>query len=159
MYANFVIRRLVRSGYTASRAKELLESKAYPAKQALEAEIKERPIIYNRAPSLWRYNIVAAYPKLVKGKTIKVNPLVENGMNLDYDGDALQLHLPATDKGVADSRKMTLSNLLFSDKKRNDLLVFPQHEAIIGIFQATSAKPTGKKVEFKTKKDAGAGTG
>jgi len=75
-------------------------------------------------------------------------------MNLDYDGDALQLHLPATDKGVADAKKMTLSNLLFSDKKKNDLLVFPQHEAIIGIFQATAAKTTGKKRTFKSKKEA-----
>lgn len=154
MYSSFIVRRLVRSGYTAARAKELLDNKALPAQQALEAEIKERPVLYNRAPSLWRYSVVAAYPKLIKGKTLKVNPLVESGMNLDYDGDALQLHLPATDKGVRDAQKMTLSNLLFSDKARNDLLVFPQHEAIIGIYQATMAKPTGKKKKFKSKADA-----
>ncbi len=154
MYSNFVIRRLVMSGYPAARAKEMHEERHHAAKLALEAELRQRPVIYNRAPSLWRFSVVAAYPKIVKGKTIRVNPLVENGMNLDYDGDALQLHLPATDKGVSDAKKITLSNLLFSDKQKNDLLVFPQHEAIIGIFQATSAKPTGKKFTYKTKKDA-----
>lgn len=88
MYEKFLIKRLVQLGYPAIQAAQMVKEKKPAAKDALLREIKERPLMVNRAPTLHRYNIVGAYPKPVPGKTIRVNPFIEDLQNLDYDGDS-----------------------------------------------------------------------
>jgi DNA-directed RNA polymerase beta subunit len=87
MFGKFVIARLVRRGFQAVKAKEMVEAKHPAARDALLAEVNERPVMLNRAPTLHRYNVVGAYAVPTAGKTISVNPFIEPGMNLDYDGD------------------------------------------------------------------------
>ena len=89
----------------------------------------------------------------VPGKSLRVNPFMEKGQNLDYDGDTMQIHVPISAKAVAEARNLTLSKLLFSDKNRDDLMVFPQHEAIMGAYIAT-AEPQGRTRKFKDKAEA-----
>jgi len=120
----------------------------------LDVELRNRPIFVNRAPSLHKHNMVAAYPVAVSGKSLRINPFMEKGQNLDYDGDTMQLHVPVSAKAVNEARELTLSKLLFSDKSRDDLMIFPQHEAIIGSYLATAKGPKGAARKFKTKADA-----
>lgn len=87
MYDKLIIARMVRQGHTALEAKEAVLKKTPAAKAVLMQEIGERPVMINRAPTLHRWSIVAAYPVPVQGKTIRVNPFIEKGLNLDYDGD------------------------------------------------------------------------
>jgi len=150
-----VVARLIRTGYPALQARELVNAKAPAARDALLAETRERPAIINRAPTLHRGSIVAAYAKPVPGKTIRVSSFTEKGMNLDYDGDTLQVHFPIGAEAVADAKQMTLSNMLLSDQQRNRLMVFPQHEAIIAFtLAAKHTTPTGPVRKFKTREDA-----
>jgi hypothetical protein len=152
MYKHFIIRRLVQKGFPALQAKQMVEQKHMAAKEALQREMKERPVLLNRAPTLHRYNIVGANPVAVPGKTLRVNPFIEAGMNADYDGDTMMLHVPVSQKAVQETKDITLSNLLFGDKSKSDLLVFPQHEAIMGIHHATSVDDKNKvPKKFKTK--------
>jgi len=152
-YGKFIMKGLVGLGYRPLDAREMIESRHPAAKQVLNKELASRPIIVNRAPTLHRHNMVAAYPVAVQGKSLRVNPFMEKGQNLDYDGDAMQLHVPVTDKAVHEARRLTMSNLLFGDKHADDLMVFPQHEAILGTFLAT--RPSNHAVKtFKTKEDA-----
>ena len=154
MYEPFVIKRLVNAGYRPLDARKAWADKTPAARRALEAETQKRPVLFNRAPTLHRYNVVAAYPQLIKGKTLRINPFAEGGMNADYDGDAVQLHVPVSDAAVRDAENMTLSNLVFGDKSRDSLMLFPAHEAIIGNYMATSA-PKGQEVKkFKTVAEA-----
>lgn len=155
MFNKLILARLVRTGYPALTAKELVEKRAPAAKNALMEEIKIRPVLLNRAPTLHRWSIISAYAKPTQGKTIRLNPFAEKGMNADYDGDTLQIHAPVTDQGIEDAKKMTLSNLLLADHTKNKILVFPQHEAIIGATMAanTQEKATPDHV-FETKEDA-----
>ena len=155
-YEPFIVGRLVRRGYPATQAKEMWENRNNVAREELLKEASGRPILWNRAPTLQRHNIIAAYPKPIPGKTIRVPATwPEEGMNLDYDGDAIQVHVPATPEAVEEARGLTLSNLLFGDKSRGDLLVKPAQEAIIGIYKATSAKSSGKAVKkYKNKEEA-----
>jgi DNA-directed RNA polymerase subunit beta len=149
VFAPFIIKKLVAQGYSALRAKELLDQRAPVAKSNLLVIAKERPVIVNRAPSLHRFSVVSAYPRLIPGKTFRVNPFMEAGTNLDYDGDALQLHVPVTPQAVEETKGMVLSNNLMGDKTRNNLLVFPQHESIVGLYGAT--KPNKSKThEYKS---------
>jgi hypothetical protein len=64
----------------------------------------------------------------------------------------MMLHVPVSQKAVQETKDITLSNLLFGDKSKSDLLVFPQHEAIMGIHHATSVDDKNKvPKKFKTK--------
>jgi DNA-directed RNA polymerase beta subunit len=156
MYAPFVVKNLVKRGHGAIRAKELTDNKSSIAREELMVESKRRPVILNRAPSLHRFNMIAFNPKPVAGKTIQVNPFMEDGMNLDYDGDALQVHVPVTEGAVNDSKKMLLSNNVLGDRNRNTILAYPKQEAMAGLFKATQSKATsGSSVKkFKTTRDA-----
>lgn len=155
-YEPFIVGRLVRGGYRAVQAKEMWEKRHPRAREELIKETRARPVLWNRAPSLHRHNIVAAYPKPIPGKTIRVPATwPEAGMNLDYDGDALQIHVPASKEAVEDAKRITLSNQIFSDKSRGDLLVKPAHEAIIGLYKATTMAASDKAPQtFKTRQHA-----
>ena len=155
MLDKLVVARLVRQGYGALTARELVDKKAPVAREAMLAESRERPVLINRAPTLHRWSIVAAYPKPVSGKTIRVNPFIEKGMNLDYDGDTLQVHAPIQHGAVEDAKKMTLSQMLLSDQQRNKLMAFPQHEAIIGFTLASKAGAgEGAAKHFRNREEA-----
>ena len=154
-FDKLVVARLVRQGYGALAAREMVDKKAPVAREALLAESKSRPVIINRAPTLHRWSIIAAYPKLVTGKTLRVSPFIEKGMNLDFDGDTLQVHAPVQLGAIEDAKKMTLSHLLMSDQQHNKILAFPQHEAIIGVTLATNTPPGGGPVhKFNTVEEA-----
>ena len=154
MYGKFVIGRLVRRGYTATDAQKMVDDRVPTARDELINESHERPVMVNRAPSLHRFNIVGAYPKIVEGKTLKLNPFAEKGMNADYDGDALQIHAPVTQGGIDDVKKMTLSHLIFADKRPGVLNIAPDMEAVLGLHRATQAA-TGKKLKhFESQEEA-----
>jgi DNA-directed RNA polymerase beta' subunit len=99
--------------------------------------------------------MIAAFPKPTSGKTITVSPFMEDGMNLDYDGDALQIHLPATEEAVKDTKKMLLSNNIFGDRTREQILAYPKHEAIAGLARYSENKQeSNKSFKFKTVREA-----
>jgi len=155
MYAPFIMKSLVKRGYNAISAKEMVDKRTSQAREELMIESKNRPVFLNRAPTLHRFNMIAAFPKPTSGKTITVSPFMEDGMNLDYDGDALQIHLPATEDAVKDTKKMLLSNNVFGDRTREQLLAYPKHEAIAGIARvAEDKRESGKKFKFNTVREA-----
>lgn len=154
MFDKLILARLIRKGYPALVAKEILEKRGPLAREALLEETKTRPVLLNRAPTLHRWSFVSAYAKPVQGKTIRMSPFLEKGMNADYDGDTLQIHAPVTQQGVEDAKQMTLSNLLLADHTRNKIMAFPQHEAIIGTTLATNTESNKNEVKtFKTKEE------
>jgi len=154
MYGKFVIGRLVRRGYTATDAQKMVDDRVPTARDELINESHERPVMVNRAPSLHRFNIVGAYPKIVEGKTLKLNPFAEKGMNADYDGDALQIHAPVTPGGIEDVKKMTLSHLIFADKRPGVLNIAPDMEAVLGLHRATQVATNKKLKHFESQEEA-----
>jgi DNA-directed RNA polymerase beta' subunit len=154
MFEPFIMRKLTQMGYSPLDAKDHIERKTELANKLLTDELKQRPVLINRAPTLWKQNIMAAYPKRVPGKVLKVQPLIEEGMNLDYDGDALTLHVPVDPKAVQEAKKMTIRTNFFSDKVKDDLLVKPSQEPVLGIWAATQKPNAKKQRSFKNKSEA-----
>lgn len=148
MYAKFIVGRLVRRGYAATDAQKMVDEKSSIARDELINEAKERPVMVNRAPSLHRFNIIGAYPRLTSGKTITLNPFAEKGTNSDYDGDTMQIHAPVTQKGIEDVKNMTLSRLLFTDRRPGALNVAPEMESILGLSRATRESSEKKMRRF-----------
>ena len=99
MYDKFLVKGLVQNGFAALEASQMVKDRAPAARDMLLRETKTRPVIINRAPTLHRYSMLGAYPKMVPGKTIRVNPFVEEGMNADYDGDSADSYLGFTING------------------------------------------------------------
>lgn len=155
MYSPFVVKGLVQKGFQATEARKMVENRHPAAKNVLDNELKTRPVLINRAPSLYRYNVLAAYPKLVPGKTIRVHESLAPIQAGDFDGDAVSITAPVTPAAIEEARNMTLPNMLLSDQSKFTLTkAAPQQEAVMGVFQATAAKPTGKVQTFNTKADA-----
>ena len=154
MFKPMLIRNMVQRGYKAMDALKHVEDKTPLSRSLLEEELKKRPVLYNRAPTLHKTNITAGYGKLVPGKTVRITPFWEIASNADFDGDTVQLHVPVTHGAVQDSKKMLLSHNTLGDLNMNQLLAKPQHEAIIGIHHALSKKPSGRQFTFKNMAEA-----
>jgi len=157
MYKPFIIRQLTQLGYGAMQARTEVDNKSDIAKKILEDELKKRPVIINRAPTLWKHGLMAAKPQLRSGKNLQINTLWESGYNSDFDGDAMQVHLPVSDEAIADANNMLPSKLIFSDKKKGDLLMAPKIEPIMGLYKVTQnlGRPlTGTVHKFPNESEA-----
>ena len=152
MYKPFIIKELTRRGYGAIEAQNAVKDRIPAAKEILDDELTKRPVLVNRAPTLWRFSVNAAMPKLRSGKTMGINSLWEGALNADYDGDAMTVHVPITDKAITDAKNILPSNLVFSDRKRGDLIYAPTQEPIVGLYKATAGinkNKAGKVHKFK----------
>ena len=93
MFEPFVLRKLRQRGYRMLDALRYTTDRTPEARKLLEESMAERPILVNRAPTLWRYGIMGFFPKL-RGKpgernTIFTNPNINKPYGLDFDGDSI----------------------------------------------------------------------
>ena len=154
MYAPYVQRRLVRSGIKPGDALLNLRDRTELAHKALEREASERPVIYSRAPSWHKFNVIAGRPKLIDGDTIMVNPLITAGMNADFDGDAINLHVPAMEESVREAmEKLLPSKMLWSIKNQDSVVPLPAQEMILGLYTANK-RPAKNKHKFASEAEA-----
>ncbi len=157
MYEPHIARRMARKGFNPIQIKEMVEKKDDKVIHAMHEIGKEVPVIYNRAPSLWRHNILGGMPKFVKGNTIGLNPLTERSLNSDYDGDTVALHVPVTSAAITDVKnKMMPSKNLFTDQHsyaNPDNLLLPDQDATLGIYKASLGSGSKKVIKVKSIKD------
>ncbi|KAF5295821.1 hypothetical protein FQA39_LY12994 [Lamprigera yunnana] len=102
--------------------------------------IKERPVLLNRAPTLHRLGIQAFEPKLVKGKAIRLHPLVTTAFNADFDGDQMAVHVPITKEAIAEARALMLGSNAILGPKDGKAIVTPAQDIILGNYYVTSAE-------------------
>ena len=93
MFEPFVLRKLRQRGYRMLDALRYTTDRTPEARKLLEEAMAERPILVNRAPTLWKYGIMGFFPKL-RGKpgernTIFTNPNIAKPFGLDHDGDSI----------------------------------------------------------------------
>jgi len=140
IYKPFIVQRMGMLGYPPLKARELIEKRDPSALSALEAVVRERPVVLNRAPSLHKFSLLSFKPMLTKGKAIEINPLVVKGFNADFDGDAMQVHVPVSE----DARREATTNLLPSNNlfspRDNSLIHSPSMEMVLGVYLMTTPK-------------------
>lgn len=151
IYRPFLMRELVRRGYGAVKADEMIETKNNVAKDILEnIVIKNRPVLMNRAPSLWKNSIMSFFPKLRKDKAIGTAPPIEPPFGLDHDGDTIQIHVPVSEEARKEAvQKMMPSQNLFSLKDFS-VHYLPQQEDIFGLYTATKTSAGNTPIKFKS---------
>jgi hypothetical protein len=150
IYSPFVIRRLVRQGIPATKAKEYLELKHPLALSALHDEMADRPGIVTRDPQLSKYNFQGMYLKMnpdPKDFSIRLNPLVFKGYGGDSDGDQLNVQVPASEEAKEEIKEKLLpeKNLIYH--RTFAPIYTPSNEAATGLFAASfeDKKNTPKK--------------
>lgn len=111
LFKPFVLREILARGLAPNvkSAKYLLEQEGPEIWEILEELIKDRPVLLNRAPTLWRLGIQAFYPKLIEGNAIRLHLCVCPGYNADFDGDQMAVHLPLSEKAVEEAKNLMLS--------------------------------------------------
>lgn len=103
----------------------------------MEQVIKDRPILLNRAPTLHRLGIQAFEPRLVKGKAIRLHPLVTNAFNADFDGDQMAIHVPITKEAVGEARALMSGANAILGPKDGKAIVTPTQDMILGNYYVT----------------------
>lgn len=148
MYSPYVQRRLVQSGMSMADALKHVKERSPYAKHMLNLEMKTRPVRYSRAPSWHKFNVIAGHPTIVEGSNIRINPFVTSGMNADFDGDQINLHVPSSPAAVREAyEKLLPSKMLFSIKDQEKTQPLPKHEHILGLF-AANQRPAQKVHQF-----------
>ena len=144
MYKPYVMRGLVRHGYPPAEAIRMISERKPAARDLLEKEMERRPTIMDRAPTWHKFNLMAFTPHMVEGNTIRVSPLIVSGFNADFDGDTVNIHVPASEKAVeqANERMKPSANLTSLTDLRSPRHL-PSKEQIFGLYALT--KPMSSK--------------
>lgn len=144
IFKPFIAQKLVAQGIAPLEADSIIEKRLPVARDAMLRVTAERPVILNRAPTLHKHGIIGLNARLVPGKSIHLNQLVTVGLNADFDGDTVGIHVPVTNEAVEEAHQMMPSvNPLSTSEK---ILVTPRHEAQVGLYRLTAA---GKQTEHE----------
>jgi len=153
-YEKFVTRRLVRQGMSLRAAREQIVNKTKLAREILIEEMDNRPVYISRAPVLHKFGIMAMKPRITKGSTLQVSPLIVKGFNADFDGDAMNYHVPSTEEARKEAIERLLpSRNLFSLSDFKSVMHAPANEYIGGLFHATKTASKRPKKIFRTLAD------
>ena len=155
IYQPLIVRRLVRQGMGRVHAVQAAKQRRPEARTALLKEMQSRPVMIDRAPVLWRYGVMAFKPKLVADSSMHVSPMVVSGFNADFDGDAMQFHVPSTDAAAQEllDKLLPSRNLLSTGTFKVHQL--PGKEYVGGLYAATSQPDLHHPpIVFNTAEDA-----
>ena len=140
LYEPFVRKNLSRA-YDSRKASKMYRERHPTAKEYLKKEMKKRPVMTNRAPSWWQYNVMAFEPELVETdpenpnseKMLKVpNLVVNNYFGGDFDGDTMSVHVPAEDEAVNEAWEMTPSKHLKAPGSYK-MMIVPNMSMLLGM--------------------------
>lgn len=147
VYRKSVVRRLRRNGMSIRDALHHISERTPLARDTLVEEMDKRPVFINRAPVLHKFGIMAFRPRLIKGDVLQVSPLIVGGFNADFDGDAMQFHVPGTDEAVKEAYERLLpSRSLLSPSDFKSPVHKPGQQYLAGLYHATKlANPDDKK--------------
>jgi DNA-directed RNA polymerase beta subunit len=154
VYSKFLVRRMKRRGLPIREALQQVKDRSSLARNMLLEEMEERPVYINRAPVLHRFGIMAFKPKLISGSVMQVSPLIVKGFNADFDGDAMQFHVPTSDAAIKEAyeRMMPSSNLLSPGDFKTPMHM-PGQEYHGGLYHASTAKRDGRVRHFRSEED------
>jgi len=140
LFKPFVIKKLQEKGFSENVkvAEKMILANDPKVWDVLEEAIKDRPVLLNRAPTLHRLGIQAFEVKLVKGKAIRLHPLVTTAFNADFDGDQMAVHLPISDEAVAEARALMLGSKAILGLKDGRPIVTPTQDMILGNYYITT---------------------
>ena len=145
LFQPFVIRELINQGLANNMkiAKNLIQQDELIIKPVLEKILKNHPIFLNRAPTLHRLGIQAFEPILVKGRAIKLHPLVCSAFNADFDGDQMAVHIPLSKEAQAECYMLMLAPYNFLSPANGEPIIMPSQDMVLGCYYLTATNIKG----------------
>lgn len=154
-YNRAVVRSLRRKGLPMTQAIKMVEDRTPEARKELLEEMQRTPVYIARPPVLHRFGVMAFWPRLTKDDVMKISPLVTKGFGADFDGDAMQFHVPVTERARKEAIELMLpSRNLISPSDFKSPMFAPSQEYLAGLFRATEQPAKkGPVRRFATWKD------
>lgn len=118
-------------------AKDAIDNNDPMVYHALNEVIKNRFVLLNRAPTLYKLGIQAFKIVIVEGDAIGLHPLVCTAYNADFDGDCVHLHLPLTIKANLEARELMLSSKNILSPVSGKVIISPTKDMALGFYQLT----------------------
>jgi len=139
LFQPFIIRELINKGLASNIkiAKNLIQQSESIINPVLEKVLTNHPIFLNRAPTLHRLGIQAFEPILVKGRAIKLHPLVCSAFNADFDGDQMAVHIPLSLESQAECYMLMLAPYNFLSPANGEPIVMPSQDMVLGCYYLT----------------------
>jgi len=139
LFQPFIIRELINQGLANNMkiARNLMQQDELVLKPVLEKVLKNHPIFLNRAPTLHRLGIQAFEPILVKGRAIKLHPLVCSAFNADFDGDQMAVHIPLSKEAQSECYMLLLAPYNFLSPANGEPIIVPSQDMVLGCYYLT----------------------
>ncbi|VEU71068.1 DNA-directed RNA polymerase subunit beta' [Mycoplasmopsis glycophila] len=147
LFEPWIIKELIKgeeSITSVKSAKKLIENLNPIIWPYVEKAIDGRPVLLNRAPTLHRLSIQAFQPVLIRGKAIKLHPLVTTAFNADFDGDQMAVHVPISDQAVREAKELMLASKNILGPKDGEPIINPSQDMILGLYYLTIEKAGAK---------------
>ena len=145
LFQPFVIRQLINQGLANNMkiAKNLIQDNKLVVEPVLSQILMNHPIFLNRAPTLHRLGIQAFQPILVKGRAIKLHPLVCSAFNADFDGDQMAVHIPLSLEAQSECYMLMLAPYNFLSPANGQPVIIPSQDMVLGCYYLTATNIPG----------------
>mmetsp|Transcript_23276 Transcript_23276/g.55160 ORF Transcript_23276/g.55160 Transcript_23276/m.55160 type:complete len:682 (-) Transcript_23276:1537-3582(-) len=139
LFQPFIIRELIDQDLANNMkiARNLIHNNAQITQPVLKKILKTHPIFLNRAPTLHRLGVQAFEPILVKGRAIKLHPLVCSAFNADFDGDQMAVHIPLSIEAQAECYMLMLAPYNFLSPANGEPVITPSQDMVLGCYYLT----------------------
>jgi DNA-directed RNA polymerase subunit beta' len=139
LFQPFIIRELIDQGLANNMkiARNLIQTNAQITQPVLRNILRAHPIFLNRAPTLHRLGVQAFEPILVKGRAIKLHPLVCSAFNADFDGDQMAVHIPLSIEAQAECYMLMLAPYNFLSPANGEPVITPSQDMVLGCYYLT----------------------
>ena len=146
LYKPFIIRKLIERGIvkTVKSAKKIIDRREPVIYEILEHVMEGHPVLLNRAPTLHRHGILAFQPRMIEGKAIQLHPLSCAGLNADFDGDQMAVHLPLSNEAILEAQLLMLGSHNILDPANGNPITVPSQDMILGLYYITKERPGAK---------------
>lgn len=107
-------------------------------------------LLLNRQPTLHKGSMIAQNIRIIPGKTIRLNLATTKTFNADFDGDEMNLHLPATPEAEAELRILSsVENNIISTQSGKANIVIVQDSLLSAYLMTTRREPIGREDFFQ----------
>ncbi|MFC6663842.1 hypothetical protein [Deinococcus multiflagellatus] len=110
----------------------------------LETLMAAATVLVNRAPTLHRPSLLAFTPVLSPGLTLGLHPLACEGMNADFDGDTVAVHLVLGTAAQREARERLTLRANLRSPATGQLAVKPSKDMVLGLYQLTQAAASSR---------------
>jgi DNA-directed RNA polymerase subunit beta' len=139
LFQPFIIRELINQGLANNIkiAKNFISKNELILDPLLQKVLKNHPIFLNRAPTLHRLGIQAFEVLLIRGRAIKLHPLVCSAFNADFDGDQMAVHIPLSPEAQSECYMLMLAPYNFLSAANGEPIIMPSQDMVLGCYYLT----------------------